>query len=316
MYGPAPVASVDVGSPAERAGVRAGDHIFEIDGEPMRDMIDYYVAVADDVPHRFLLERGGNRIEVEVEPGGPGPGIQVAEPVFGRLMLCDNKCTFCFVDQLPAGLRGPVYVKDDDYRLSFLQGNFITLTNLGAGDLERILEDRLSPLYVSLHATDPELRREIFRSRGAKRALTNLAALIEGGIEVHVQLVLMRGVNDAGQLERTLEDLAGPYRGTASIGVVPVGISRGGRVEAPERWGFGRESSLQVIETLERWRGEFGQAGPFAADEFFYMAGIAAAGRGLLRLFSADRERHRARQDLQRLVRGEFLATLLAGRGL
>jgi putative radical SAM enzyme (TIGR03279 family) len=276
MYGPAEVASVEIGSPAERAGVRAGDLILEVDGEPMRDMVDYYLLLADNVRHRFFVERDGRRFDADIDTGGRDPGLSIREPVFGRLLLCDNNCTFCFVDQLPAGLRDSVYVKDDDYRLSFLQGNFITLTNLEAEDLERILDDRLSPLYVSLHSTDPELRESIFRSRGAARALDNLTALLEGGIEVHVQLVLMRGVNDAERLERTLDDLAGAYRGVSSVGVVPVGISRGGLVEPPAGWGFDRESSLHVLEDLERWRSVFGDAGPFASDEFFFSAGLEA----------------------------------------
>ncbi len=276
MYGPAVVAAVEEGSPAEEAGIQAGDLIIEIDGEPIRDMVDYYILLADDVKHRFLVERGARRFDADIDIGGSEPGLSIRTPVFGRLLLCDNNCTFCFVDQLPSGLRDAVYVKDDDYRLSFLQGNFITLTNLEPEDLERILDDRLSPLCVSLHSTDPELRERIFRSRGAARALDNLDALLEGGIEVHVQLVIMRGVNDAEHLERTLEDLAGRFGGVSSIGVVPVGMSRGGRVEPPASWGFDRESSLRLLEELERWRDVFGGAGPFASDEFFFNAGLEA----------------------------------------
>ncbi len=286
LFGPAVVGVVETGSPAEVAGIRSGDSILDIDGEPMRDLVDYYLLMADDTPHRFRLVRDGKNVETTVDSRASGPGIEMEEPVFGRLLLCDNDCMFCFVDQLPPGLKSSVYIKDDDYRLSFLQGNFITLTNLDEEGLRRILDERLSPLYVSLHATDPGVRARIFGSRGAGRALDNLEALLDGGIEVHAQLVLVRGVNDSGQLDRTLEDLSSAYEGLASIGVVPVGLSRGGRLELPESCGFDRESALRVLDQLERWRSAFGDAGPFAADEFFFLAGQQAPAAEYYRGFS------------------------------
>lgn len=276
MYGPGLVATVEPGSPAEAAGVRPGDMIWEIDGEPMRDIIDYYLLMADDVGHVLSIERDGASSEVEVDSVGASPGIEMEEPLFGRLITCDNRCMFCFVDQLPAGLKDRVYVKDDDYRLSFLQGNFVTLTNLSEGDLERIVEERLSPLYVSVHATDPALRCEMFGNAGAERSLSVLESLLEAGIEIHIQVVLVRGLNDSGALDRTLSDVSAKYGGVASIGVVPVGISRNGRMELPAAYGFDSGSAATVLAQLERWRPEFGDAGPFAADEFFFLAGMEA----------------------------------------
>ncbi|MBU1672146.1 MAG: DUF512 domain-containing protein [Actinobacteria bacterium] len=270
-FGPAIVERVALGSAAQEAGLCDGDRILTVDGESMRDLIDFSLLLADDVPHVLRVDRGGSVLAVELGSGG-NPGVDLAEPVFGRVRTCNNRCVFCFVDQLPAGLRPSVYLKDDDYRLSFLCGNFVTLTNLSAADLERIVEDRLSPLYVSLHATDPALRREIFASRRATGAMTALEALLEAGIEIHLQIVLMKGVNDGEALDATLSDLRERYLGAASIGVVPVGVSD----LAPEeiaRTRFDAGAAAFVLEQLEGWRPTFGAAGPYPADEFFYLAG-------------------------------------------
>jgi putative radical SAM enzyme (TIGR03279 family) len=279
-YGPARVALVRPGSPAEEAGVLQDDLIWSVDGEPMRDLIDYYLLMADDVRHVLSLERGGQRRQVELDTRSSEAGIEMAVPVFGSVRTCDNSCIFCFVDQLPEGLKESVYVKDDDYRLSFLQGNFVTLTNLDDDGIERIIEDRLSPLYVSLHATDPELRRQIFGNLRAGRALENLRVLLDAGIEVHIQIVLMRGVNDGYDLEHTLSDLHKQFGDVASVGVVPVGISDGGRLELPGGFAHDEASALDVLGRLERWSAAFGDAGPFAADEFFFLAGREAPGAG------------------------------------
>lgn len=279
-YGPAKVALVQPGSPAEEAGVRPGDLIWRVDGEPLRDLIDYYLLMADDERHVLSLERDGLRSEVSLDTGSAETGIEMAEPVFGSVKTCDNSCMFCFIDQLPEGLKESVYIKDDDYRLSFLQGNFVTLTNLEDEGIERIIEERLSPLYMSLHATDPELRRQIFGNLRAGRALENLRVLLDAGIEVHIQIVLMRGVNDGYDLEHTLSDLHKQYGEVASVGVVPVGISAGGSLELPEEYAFDRESALDILARLERWSAAFGEAGPFAADEFFFLAGREVPGAG------------------------------------
>lgn len=276
--GAARVAAVESGSRAEASGLSAGDLIRRIDGEEMQDLIDLYLLLADDVPHRLEVQRGDELLSLTLEVGRGQPGIEIAEPVFGEVRLCHNKCIFCFVDQLPEGLKPSVYVKDDDYRLSFLQGNFITLTNLSKADLERIEDEMLSPLYVSLHTTDPELRARMFGSPGAGVALDNLRALLGAGIEVHLQIVLLRGVNDADSLDRTLGDLESEYVGVSSVGVVPVGVSEGGRLRVPDEWAFDRDSARETVERLEGWRERFGDAGPFAADEFFFLAGMPVPG--------------------------------------
>ncbi|MFH1149927.1 MAG: DUF512 domain-containing protein [Actinomycetota bacterium] len=270
-FGPAIVERVVPGSAAEEAGLHDGDRILTVDGESMRDLIDFSLLIADDVTHRLRVDRGGSKLDLELGSGG-NPGVELAEPVFGRVRTCNNRCVFCFVDQLPAGLRSSVYLKDDDYRLSFLCGNFVTLTNLSGADLERIVEDRLSPLYVSLHTTDPALRREIFASRKAPGAMAALEALLEAGIEIHLQVVLMKGLNDGQALDATLSDLRDRYQGAASIGVVPVGVSDLARQDIA-RARFDAGTAASVLEQLEGWRPSFGAAGPYPADEFFYLAG-------------------------------------------
>jgi putative radical SAM enzyme (TIGR03279 family) len=274
-FGPAIIGEVEEGTASWDAGLRPGDSIMKIDGERLRDAIDCYLLICDEGPHDLLVRRGASTLEVVMETGDKENGLCFLEPVFGEVRTCQNSCMFCFVDQLPPGLRPSLYVKDDDYRLSFLMGNFVTLTNLDDEDVERILDERLSPLYVSLHATDPEVRRRLFGGRGADEALRALILLLDGGIDVHVQLVMLRGVNDGRVLDRTLGDLRDSYRGVASIGVVPVGLSDPEAVGLSTDVVYGRESSQELLEQLSRWRDVFGRAGPFAADELFFKAGLA-----------------------------------------
>ena len=272
---PARVADVQAGSPAERAGLRAGDSILTIDGGRPRDVIDLYMALADGGEHLVDIEREGTaeRSSLALSLGPEAPGIEMSEQIFDGVRTCENTCMFCFVDQLPEGLRKSVYIKDDDYRLSFLCGNFITLTNMTRADVKRVVRQRLSPLYVSLHSTDHSIRTRMFGNPEADSALKALKELLRAGIEVHIQIVLVRGVNDEERLDATLQDLSRHYRRVASIGVVPVGLSSGGRRTLPDRFGFDAESSARVIEQVAWWSGRFEGCGPYAADEFFFMAG-------------------------------------------
>ena len=271
---PAPVASVECSSPAERAGLRPGDTIVSVDGRRPQDAIDVYLALADGGDHSLEVERAdtGQRSCLELHLGAEAPGIELSKQVFDEVRTCQNNCMFCFVDQLPEGLRKSVYVKDDDYRLSFLGGNFITLTNMTRADVKRIIHQRLSPLYVSLHSTDHSIRTRMFGNPEADSALKVLKELLRAGIEVHLQIVLMRGVNDEEKLDATLADLSRHYKGVASVGVVPVGLSTGGRKTLPDKFGFDAEASARVIEQLSAWTDRFGGSGPCAADEFFFMA--------------------------------------------
>ncbi len=267
----APVFSVDPQSQAFISGIRRGDFILKIDGKPPRDVIDCYDFLAAEGKHKVLIEREGLKLKLTLTTGEGPLGIQFETPVFDGVIKCNNKCLFCFVDQLPEGLAPELYVKDDDYRLSFLCGNFITLTNIGNNEIRRIIRKRISPLYVSLHATDQSLRKKIFGNRHSDKALRVLKKLLEERIEIHIQIVLLRGLNDGNMLDNTLNDIKERFPGVKSIGVVPVGISSVGKKRLPEKYAFDENSSLEVIERLERKRKIFKSAGPFASDEFFYI---------------------------------------------
>lgn len=272
--GPAVVEWVVSGSPADDAGIKPGDWIWSIDSEPMRDLIDCFLLLADDVEHVFLIERDGLYLEAAVDARGKDIGIIIEQPVFGRVFTCNNSCVFCFVDQMPAGLDRVFYIKDDDYRLCFLGGNFITLTNLRREDLRRIIDERLSPLYVSLHATDTGLRRRIFGGQTADRAIPALETILDAGcIDVHLQIVLVRGMNDGARLDETLSDIRSTYTGVSTIGVVPVGITTTGRRALPLGSGFDAGSAGRLLEQVEGWARELGPGRVFAADEFYYLAG-------------------------------------------
>src|SRR5438552_3695378 len=219
------VVAVATGSPAEQAGIRPGDELLTVNGEAVRDVIRYQLH-ADEPGVELELDGGGmeHRVVVEKRAGEP-LGMELASAVFDRVRTCDNHCPFCFIYQLPQGMRRSLYVKDDDYRLSFLYGNFTTLTRFTEADLERVVTERLSPIYVSIHATDPDVRTALLRSRRGATSLRWLALLLDAGIEVHGQIVCCPGVNDGDVLEQTLLDVLTSYPKLASIGVVPLGVS-------------------------------------------------------------------------------------------
>ena len=195
------VVAVAPGSPAALAGVVAGDEILTVNGEAIRDVIQYQIQ-ADDAEVELELRRGGLERVVAVSKDAGSPlGIELASAVFDRVRTCDNHCPFCFIHQLPPGMRRSLSLKDDDYRLSFLYGNFTTLTRFTEADLERVVTERLSPLYVSIHATDPEVRTNLLRNRRGATSLRWLEALLDHGIEVHGQVVVCPGLNDGAVLE-------------------------------------------------------------------------------------------------------------------
>ena len=198
------VVAVAPASPAARAGLQVGDEILSINGEVPRDVIHYRLLVDDRDPE-LAVGRGGLQLLVEVDkPDGEPLGVEVHSALFDQVRTCDNHCAFCFIYQLPPNLRKSLYLKDDDYRLSFLYGNFTTLTRFTEADLERVVTEHLSPLNVSIHATDPDVRSEILRNRRGATSLRWLRALLDHGIEVHGQVVVCPGINDARVLEDTL----------------------------------------------------------------------------------------------------------------
>ena len=267
------VSAVEPQRPADRAGIRAGDVVVAVDGQAVRDVIDWQWLTDGDAALLSVVRDGTLADEVALarEPGEPW-GLAFTETVFDGVRTCRNRCAFCFMAQLPKGLRRALYLRDDDYRLSFLQGNFVTLTNLSDLDVERIIEQNLSPLYVSVHAVDPLVRRQLICAR-EDRALERLDALLEAGVDFHVQIVLVPGVNDGPQLDASLTWLA-EREGILSVGVVPLGYTAHqrrfpGSYEAPGE-------SARVIEQVAPWQLAFRDRDHvtwvYLADEFYLNA--------------------------------------------
>ena len=191
------VVAVAQGSPAESAGLLPGDELIAISGRSPRDVLEYQWLM-DEADPTLTVSRGGLEIEMEISKTNGQPlGAEIDSPLFDRVRTCDNHCDFCFIYQLPKGMRKSLYMKDDDYRLSFLYGNFTTLTRFTEADLERVIEERLSPLFVSIHATDPPVRRQMLGNRRGASSSTMAESLLDHGTEVHGQVVVCPGINDA-----------------------------------------------------------------------------------------------------------------------
>src|SRR5215467_14561816 len=220
------VAAVRERSPAARAALRPGDRIVAINGQALRDVIDFHFHAGQE-QLRLSLEREGRKRAAVLRRAGPDLGLELEAPRPGEIDTCSNKCVFCFIHQLPRGMRRSLYVKDDDFRLSFLHGNYITLTDLEEPALRRIEEQRLSPLYVSVHATEPELRHRLLGQPRIKRELMPIMErLCRAGIAIHAQIVLCPDWNDGTHLERSIRDLARLHPGVRTAAIVPVGLTR------------------------------------------------------------------------------------------
>src|SRR4051812_28190504 len=238
------VVAVAPGSPAARAGLLPGDEFLTVGGQVPRDVIEYRL-LTDEPLVELEVARGGLERSVVVEKAAGTPlGAEVQSALFDRIRTCDNHCEFCFIYQLPKGMRRSLYVKDDDYRLSFLYGNFTTLTRFTEADLERVVTERLSPLYVSIHATDPDVRAGMLRNRRGATSLRWLRALLDHDIEVHGQIVVCPGINDGDVLGDTLAGVLDRYDRLASLAGVPLGAgpySARARIRAPTtnegQWG-------------------------------------------------------------------------------
>jgi len=266
---------IQEGSPAEKAGIRAGWHLISINGHPIEDVLDYqFYATSNSLI--LCLEADGKRIEKKIEKEEYDDcGLLFSSYLMDEQHSCRNKCIFCFIDQLPKGMRSPLYFKDDDSRLSFFFGNYVTLTNMSQKDIDRIIAMHISPLNVSVHTTDPELRVRMMGNRFAGDVLRYLPLLAEAGIDLNIQLVLCRNYNDGEALERTLRDLEALMPAVQSIAVVPVGLTDH-REGLTELIPFDKESALAVIEQIEK-KGEeymqkYGDAIVRASDEFYLLA--------------------------------------------
>ena len=256
--------------PAAAAGVLAGDVIVAIDGEPPEDVLDLELAAADG-HFRLVVRRQGRRLDLQLRlDPGQHHGIELSGGLGVPLRRCANDCLFCFVDQLPAGLRRSLSVKDDDYRLSFLTGNFVTLSNLRRADLERIERLRLSPLYVSLHAWD-DTRRVALMGKRAAPTRERLLRLAAAGIRMHVQVVLCPGWNDGRVLSETVRALAS-LEAVDDVGVVPVSVAAGHRLRPVDA--AAAVETLHRVEALQReCRSRRGEPFVHAADELYLLAG-------------------------------------------
>jgi putative radical SAM enzyme (TIGR03279 family) len=268
------VVAVAPGSPAARVGLAEGDEILSINGEVPRDLLEWRQLV-DDAHLAVELRRGGLETTVEVAKRVGQPlGVEVHSALFDKVRTCDNHCEFCFIYQLPPGLRRSLYLKDDDFRLSFLYGNFTTLTRFTEADLERVVSEGLSPLYVSIHATDPQVRAGLLRNRRGATSLRWLRALLDHGVEVHGQVVVCPGVNDGPVLDDTLAGVLDRYPELASVCVVPLGVSRF-NTEARMRPHTQREAAA-VVDAVHEWQDVFaavvGHPMVFAADEYYLLA--------------------------------------------
>ena len=268
------VLSVDPSSPASIAGIVAGDVLVTVDGQALRDVIDWQWLTDGDVIRVAIRHGATLRYETLRREAGAMWGVEFSDAVFDGVRTCRNRCAFCFMTQLPKGLRRALYLRDDDYRLSFLQGNFVTLTNLTDGDVDRIIQQHLSPLYVSLHAVDPQVRAELVCAR-EDRALERFDTLLNEGIEMHMQIVLVPGVNDGPVLDETLTWLA-EREGVASVGVVPLGYTAHQQVFAAS---YDDIAADTIIHQIEPWQVAFRKRDGFTwvylADEFYLNAGRA-----------------------------------------
>ncbi|MFP5322239.1 MAG: DUF512 domain-containing protein [Acidimicrobiia bacterium] len=268
------VLAVAPGSPAARAGLVAGDEICSIDGVQPRDVIEWRLLV--DEPEVLLdVRRGGLEQQVTVSKGAGEPlGAEVDAAIFDEVQTCDNHCEFCFIYQLPPGMRRSLYLKDDDYRLSFLYGNFTTLTRFTEIDLERVITEGLSPLYVSIHATDPDVRADLLRNRRGATSLRWLRALLDHGVTVHGQVVVCPGINDGLVLADTLAGVLDEYPELASLAVVPLGISD--HSNEPRMRFHTPEEAAVVVDVVEAWQQTYldvlGRRLVFAADEYYLLA--------------------------------------------
>lgn len=298
------ITHVQKGSIASRIGLRAGDLLEKIAGEPIIDQIDYQALTAQR-SFQIDITRNGTPLSFRVRKEDWQPlGITLDQTIVSKPRSCHNHCIFCFIDQMPPGMRDTLYVKDDDWRLSLMMGNFITMTNLSESELNRIIRRKVSPLYISVQATDPEVRVKMLRNPHAGDIMDKLRLLKANGIRFHCQLVLCPGWNDGDVLLRSLKDLAGLAPAACSVALVPVGLTRH-RQGLAEIAPYTKETAAELIRMIQpmqqRFLQELGTRFVFPADEFYCLSGFPLPedeeyedypqienGVGMLRMFETD----------------------------
>ena len=270
------VKSVEPGSIADEMGIEPGDKLLSIDGHEIEDIFDYQYYVEDEEIVLLIEKAAGEEWELEIEKETDEQlGISFGQGLMDEYHSCRNKCMFCFIDQMPEGMRDTLYFKDDDSRLSFLQGNYITLTNMSDHDMERIVKYRLEPINISFHTTNPELRCKMLHNRFAGEALKKVDILYQGGIEMNGQIVLCKGVNDGEELERTIRDLTRYLPLLKSVSVVPVGLTKYREGLYPLE-PFTKEEAREVLSVIHSWQKkiyeEYGLHFIHAGDEWYLLA--------------------------------------------
>lgn len=313
------ICKVDPGSSAQVAGLSPGDEILAVNGHPVPDELALRFRLAEESLELEVLKAGGRKERIEADlTDGRSFGVEVED---FRTRTCNNACPFCFINQLPPDVRGSLKIKDDDYRLSFLHGNYITLTNLSGDELDRIIEQALTPLYVSVHATDPQLRTRIMGRRKVDDLAGKLRKLVGGGIRIHAQVVLMPLVNDGEHLSRTIFDLYSYFPGVNSVAIVPLGLSNYGPARdrfTPVTPRFCCEVIRQVAPWQRQFRRETGRGFAYLADEFYIQGGVPIPGTGYYDDFAQIEDgigmvRHFLNEFASHLGRGHRLRPRLQG---
>ncbi|MHB1190487.1 MAG: DUF512 domain-containing protein, partial [Armatimonadota bacterium] len=307
----------------DEAGILPGDELVSINSRPVRDILEYqYLAAEDELT--LVVRRGEETLTFHLSED---PDLEFEAELFDGLHSCRNRCVFCFLEQMPKGLRKSLYVRDDDYRLSLAHGNYITLTNVSDEELLRITSQRMSPIYVSVHTTDPELRARMLGNPKAARIMEQLRTLADARITMHAQIVLCPGINDGEQLDRTVRDLAALHPWVASVAVVPVGLTRYREGLTPLT-PVDADLACGIVESCanrqKRFRRELGTRLLFPSDEFYLHAGVeppsAGAyegfpqledGIGISRLFLNEVRRARVPAGGYALVTGTLAAPLV-----
>ncbi len=308
------IRGVEPGSIADQLGIRPGDRLVSINGEPVFDLIDYQALCAEEQID-LSIRRDGESLEFAFEKDEyEALGLEFADAMMSGIRNCCNECVFCFVDQLPRNVRESMRVKDDDWRTSLMMGSFVTLTNVGPKEIQRIIRRNASPLYISAHATDDALRAELLGTARGMGLMNQLRALSQGGIEFHLQAVLCPGLNDGAALRQTIGDLAGLMPSALSLALVPVGLT-GHRDGLPGLKPYDRDSAEAVLQIADEWRKALlkrhGTRFVFPADELYLLAGRAfpldEAYEGYLQIDNGV--------GLCRLLETEFDEAYLAWRG-
>ncbi len=268
---------IEPGSIAGELGIEPGDRLLSINDMEIEDVFDYHFLANDEELVLLLEKPDGEQWEIEIEKDyDEDLGIEFEQGLMDEYRSCRNKCMFCFIDQMPEGMRDTLYFKDDDSRLSFLQGNYVTLTNMSEHDIDRIIRYRLEPINISFHTTNPELRCRMLRNRFAGEALKKADRLCAAGIEMNGQIVLCRGVNDGEELERSIRELSGYLPYLQSVSVVPVGLTKYREGLEPLE-PFSREDARKVLTVIHRWQeklyAEHGVHFIHAGDEWYILAG-------------------------------------------